>query len=68
MHLTIKPEMSVDLFGSLLLRRLWTDWHQTWQESRGGAQKKPRGTRFHGNHHVVMATKKKLCFYGQIRT
>ena len=34
------------------------DRSQTWQGGRGGARKKPRGTRFHGNDHVVMATRK----------
>ena len=29
-----------------------------------GHRKKSWGTHFHGNHHVVMATKN--CFYGQI--
>ncbi len=56
-NLTIKPEVSVDLFGHLLLHCLWTDRHQTWQEGRGGERKKPRGT-----HHVVMATEKTAVF------
>ena len=37
-----------------------------WWEGWGGARKISWGTRFHGNHHVVMATKK-LCFHGQIQ-
>ncbi len=35
------------------------------QEGPGGARKKSCGTRFHGNYHVVMTTKKP-CFCGQI--
>ena len=58
LNLTTKPEVSVALFVRELLRHLQTDGHQTWQGGRDRAQKKPRGTRFHGNHHVVMATKK----------
>ncbi len=58
-NLTIKPEMSRNLFVRLLLRRLRTDGHQTWQGGRGRARKKPRGARFHGNHPVAMATKKR---------
>ena len=49
--------MSVCLFVCHLLRRLRTDMHQTWQEGRGWARKVPRGTRFHGNRLVAMATK-----------
>ncbi len=49
--------MSVCLFVRLLLGR-----------PRGRARKTPYQTRFHGNHHVVMATKKNQCFYGQIST
>ena len=59
--------MSVALFVRELLRRLQTDGYQTWQGGRDQAHKKPRGTCFHGNHHVVMATKK-MCFHGEIRT
>ncbi len=33
--LTIKPEMSVCMFVRYLLRRLRTNWHQTWQGGRG---------------------------------
>ena len=57
-NLTIKPEVSVALFVRKLLCRLQADGHETWQEGWGRAQKKSRGSRFHGNHHVVMATKK----------
>ena len=66
-NLTTKGEVSRNLFVRYLLGRLWTYGHQTWQGGQGQARKKPRGTRFHGNHHVAMATKKQ-CFYGQIRT
>ncbi len=59
--------MSVCLFVRLLLGRLRTDLHQTWQGGRGRARKTPRGTRFHGNQFVAMATKKDD-FYGQIST
>ncbi len=38
-YLPIKREMSVCLFVCYLLRRLRTDLHQTWQESRGQARK-----------------------------
>ena len=48
-NLTIKPEASQYVFVRLLLRRLWTDGHQTWQERRGRSQKKHSGTWFHGN-------------------
>ena len=58
MYLTTKPEVSVALSVRELLRRLQTDLHQTWQGDRGQARKTPRGTCFHGNHRVVMATKK----------
>ncbi len=43
-NLTIKPEVSVDLFGSLLLCPVWTDQYQTSQEGCGGSRKKPHGT------------------------
>ena len=59
--------MSVCLFVPYLLWRLQADQHQTWQEGRGQTRKTPRGTRFHGNQCVVIATKKGD-FYGQIRT
>ena len=57
-NLTTKPEVSVALFVRELLRRLQTDLHQTWQGGQGQAWKTPHRTCFHGNHHVVMATKK----------
>ncbi len=34
MNLTIKQEVSVDLFGRLLLR-VQSDWYQTWKGGRG---------------------------------
>ncbi len=57
-HPTIKPEVSRTLFVRYLLSRLQTDWRQTWQGGRARTQKGPCRTRFHGNHHVAMATKK----------
>ena len=54
-HLTTKPEVSVALFVCKLLRHLQADGHQTWQEGRGGAQKKLAGP-------VSVATRKKRCF------
>ena len=57
-HLTIKGEMSMCLFVRYILQRLRTDLHQTWKEGRGWTRKTPRGTRFHGNQFVAMATKK----------
>ena len=61
-YLTTKPGVSVALFVRKLLCRLQADGHQTWQEGQGRAQKKSRGTRFHGNQCVAMATKKRKCF------
>ncbi len=57
-HLTTKPEVSVALFVHELLRSLRTDLHQTWQGGWGCTRKTPRETCFHGNQHVVMATRK----------
>ena len=59
--------MSVCLFARYLLRHLWTDLYQTWQEGWGRARKTPCGTCFHRNQFVAMATKK-MVFYGQIWT
>ncbi len=50
--------MSRYVFVRLLLGRLWTDGHQTWQGGRGWARKKSREFRFHGNPFVAMLARK----------
>ena len=50
--------LSVSLSIPHLLRRLWTDLDQTWQEGQEQVWAELKGIGFHGNLPVVMATKK----------
>ena len=39
-NFTIKPDVSVEYFGHLLLTRLWTDWYQTCRKVGEGHRKR----------------------------
>ncbi len=54
--------MFVHMFVRDLLRRLWTDWHQTRHEGRGLVDLEPKGIGHHGNQYATMATNKR-CFW-----
>ncbi len=58
---------SVCLSVPHLLQHLWTDRDQTWQDGRGRVWAEPKGIGFHGNLHVVMATKKRLFLWPDYR-